>query len=168
MANTYQLIQSYAATGSVANIEFTSIPATYTDLVILCSLRSTAAFTSDTLFVQFNSSSANFSWENIYSTGSNPVTSSNNTNNEVGANPGTGPTASVFGNMSIYIPNYTGSTIKLVSAESLVENNATRGDNTIYSTLWSDTAAITTIKLLPSTGSFIQYSTAYLYGIKNS
>jgi hypothetical protein len=35
MANTYTLINSYAATGSVANIDFTSIPSTYTDLLIV-------------------------------------------------------------------------------------------------------------------------------------
>jgi len=41
MANTYEAIATVTATTSVANIEFTSIPGTYTDLVLKTSLRST-------------------------------------------------------------------------------------------------------------------------------
>jgi hypothetical protein len=47
MANTFELISSYTATGSVANISFTSIPATYTDLVLKMSLRSSVTDSSD-------------------------------------------------------------------------------------------------------------------------
>jgi hypothetical protein len=47
MANTFELIDSYTATGSVANISFTSIPATFTDLVLKMSLRSSVTDSSD-------------------------------------------------------------------------------------------------------------------------
>ena len=40
MANTFELISSYTASGSVASIGFSSIPSTYTDLCIKLSLRS--------------------------------------------------------------------------------------------------------------------------------
>jgi hypothetical protein len=39
MPNTFELISSYTATGSVSSIDFTSIPSTYTDLSLQLSLR---------------------------------------------------------------------------------------------------------------------------------
>ena len=168
MALTHKLIaSSTAGSGGVANIEFTSIPSTYTDLMIMCSLRSNIAANADDIKIEFNSSSSNFNWKNIYGTGSS-VLSQNNTNNQVGTQPASSFTASSFGNAFVYITNYASSNYKSISADSVAENNATRGDQALYATLWSDTAAITSIKLLPSSGLLIEYSTAYLYGIKNS
>jgi hypothetical protein len=41
MATTYEIISSVTVgSGGAANIEFTSIPATYTDLYVLASIRS--------------------------------------------------------------------------------------------------------------------------------
>jgi len=34
--------------------------------------------------------------------------------------------------------------------------------------LWSNTAAITSVTLTPYAGSILQYSTIYLYGVKNA
>ena len=169
MANTYTLIASYAATGSVANIEFTSIPATYTDLHILCSLRATGAFNADNILLQFNSSAANFNSKNVYARGSGSPFSQTGTSNDAGGViPAASMTTEATGNASIYIPNYADANYKPFSSDSVAENNATLGDTVLTAALWSNTAAISSIKLLPSTGNFVQYSTAYLYGIKNS
>jgi hypothetical protein len=169
MANTYTLIaSSTVGSGGAANIEFTSIPATYTDLQILCSLRSSIAANADDIYIQFNNSSSNFSWKNIVGVGSGTPVSQNNTNNQVGTIPAASMTASSFGNASIYITNYASANYKSVSGDSVAENNAIRGDQAFYATLWSNTAAITSVKLLPSSGTFLQYSTAYLYGISKS
>lgn len=168
MANTYEAIATVTVgSGGAANIEFTSIPATYTDLVIALSARSTASFVSDDLNVQFNNSSANFTYRRIYSTGSDPVTSASGSTNIIGAMNGANSTASVFSNASIYIPNYTSSNNKSISFDGVVENNATRGDDSLWAALWSNSAAITSIKLSGS-ANLAQYSTATLYGIKNS
>ena len=168
MANTYTLIaSSTAGSGGVANIEFTSIPANYTDLQILCSLDSSIAAGADDIYIQFNGSTSNFSWKNALGTGSSAI-SQNGVNNQAGSIPAANVTANVFGNASLYIPNYAGSNYKSISSDSVVENNGTTGYQALYATLWSNTAAITSIKLLPSSGTFLEYSTAYLYGIKNS
>jgi hypothetical protein len=168
MANTYTLIaSSTAGAGGVANIEFTSIPSTYTDLQILCSLDSSISAGADDIYIQFNGSASNFNWKNALGTGSSAI-SQNNTNNQAGSIPAANVTASAFGSASLYIPNYAGSNYKSISSDSVVENNGTTGYQALYATLWSNTAAITSIKLLPSSGTFLQYSTAYLYGIKNS
>jgi hypothetical protein len=165
MAQAYVPIQTVTVgAGGSSSIEFTNIPATYTDLYIFLSARSTASFVADDLNVQFNNSSANFTYRNIYSTGSGTVTSSSGSTNIIGAMNGANSTASVFSNASIYIPNYTSSNNKSISFDGVVENNATRGDDTLWAALWSNSAAITSIKLSGS-ANLAQYSTATLYGI---
>jgi hypothetical protein len=37
-----------------------------------------------------------------------------------------------------------------------------------WASIWNSSSAITSIKLFPSSGNIVQYSTATLYGIKNS
>jgi hypothetical protein len=48
-----------------------------------------------------------------------------------------------------------------------MENNATLSLMNLAAGLWSNTSAITSIKIT-AVGTFEQYSTATLYGIKNS
>jgi hypothetical protein len=70
MANTFELISSYTATGSVANITFSSIPSTYTDLVLDCSLRSDRAGDSDGTKLTFNGSTSGYTFKILYGSGS--------------------------------------------------------------------------------------------------
>ena len=115
-----------------------------------------------------NGSSSGFTGRNVYGTGS-AAGSYSDTSGEVGVLAGNNATASTFGNAEIYIPNYAGSTNKSFSVDSVNENNATSASQFLYANLWSNTAAITSITLL-SGGSvnLLQYSTAYLYGVKNA
>ena len=58
---------------------------------------------------------------------------------------------------------------KSVSIDSVTESNDTSyGYQALVAGLWSNSAAITNITLTPETGNYAQYSTATLYGIKNS
>jgi len=69
MANTFELIaSSTVGAGGAANIDFTSIPATFTDLYLVVSgrtNRSTGA-TEDPLCITFNGSSSNFTIVSLY------------------------------------------------------------------------------------------------------
>jgi hypothetical protein len=67
-----------------------------------------------------------------------------------------------FSNNSVYIPNYAGSNFKSYSIDTVQERNDGYCFMNLAAGLWSDTSAITTIKLTPNTNSFLQYSTAYL------
>ena len=84
----------------------------------------------------------------------------------------TGGNTSVWGVSTIYIPNYTSSNAKSMSADSAREaNQATDNYLVLDAGLWNPASnvAITSIKISPRVGpNFVQYSTAYLYGIKNS
>jgi hypothetical protein len=171
MANTYILLNSYTVpSGGISSIFFDNISNAYTDLNILCSVRSSAAFTADAIFTQFNGSASSFVGKNLYATGTNPVVSQSFTDNTIasGIN-GANSSASIWSNTTIYISNYAGSTNKVISSDGRVENNATRGDVWLQATSWANASAISSIRLLPSSGAtFTEFSTAYLYGIKNT
>jgi hypothetical protein len=168
MANTYELIEAKTLGSAAVSVEFTSIPATYTDLILLTSTRGTrAGNTNDDFTIQFNGITTGYSSTAVEGYGSSAASYSTTSIiiNSVGPN----STASTFSNGSIYIPNYTSANYKSVSVDSVAENNATAATASLSAGLWSNTAAITSIKLQSRyTSDFVQYSSFYLYGIKNS
>jgi len=170
MPNTFELIaSSTVGSGGAASIDFTSIPSTYTDLVVKCSFRVTVAGPLDGIKISFNGSTSSFTARDIYGNGSSVGSESSTIARWAGLAAATGATASTFSNFEIYIPNYAGSTNKSYSSDAVSENNATAGYNFLFAGLWSNTAAINQITLTPDTASSInQYSTAYLYGVKNA
>jgi hypothetical protein len=155
--------------GGAASIDFTSIPQTYTDLQLVVSGRINDTVGGDTravYYVRFNSSTSSYSGKLLYGTGSGVGSQSNATNGIELRTSIANNTSNTFGSESIYIPNYAGSTYKSVSAEGVQENNATAGFQNVVAGLWSNTAAITSISLVPDlTFTWLQYSTASLYGI---
>jgi hypothetical protein len=169
MANTFELIsKTEVGSGGAANIEFTSIPSTFTDLQLVVSLRSNDSRSMTWVNLQFNSASSNRSLKNLYGTGSSALSGSYTEMRFSGVNANTS-TSNTFGSASLYIPNYAGSNYKSASGESVAETNATAADMGLEANLWSNTAAITSIKIIPGDGTaWLQYSSAYLYGIKNS
>lgn len=171
MANTYTLISSSTVgSGGAANIEFTSIPATYTDLVVLFSLRTTRSFTYDDPVVQFNSNSSNYSYRVLQGTGSAVTSYSGGTSFiYLGECNGDTSTASAFSNQTMYISNYASSNSKSVSIDSSMENNATAAYSDIIAGLWANSSAITSLKIYSASAANLkEYSTAYLYGISNA
>ena len=165
MANTFiKLSTITVGVGGSSTIDFTNIPQTFTDLKLVMSLRNTG--TSGEFYLRFNGVSTNHSDRWLYGNGSS-VGSITNVNIDL-FNVASDQTASVFGSAEVYIPNYTSSNYKPVSSESVQENNATATYLLLEAGLWSSTAAITRITLVPGANSFAQYSTATLYGIKNS
>jgi hypothetical protein len=169
MATTYTLISSVTVgSGGAASISFTSIPQTYTDLKIVWSTRVTqTGVESAANYFSFNSSTANFSWKRLRGNGSAADSFGESSSTLFGTTVAASATASTFSNTELYIPNYTGNTNKSFSVDSITENNATTAIAVMFAGLWSDTAAITGISWTTD-GNFVQYSTAYLYGISNA
>ena len=155
-----QLISSATVgSGGAATIDFASIPGTYTDLMLVLSSRATS--TTATITVAFNGSSSSFTGR--YLEGSGSAVSTTTSTTLIGNASISTDTASTFGNLSIYIPNYAGAVNKRFACEVVTENNATAAFTQTFAGLWSNTAAITQVTL--SLANFAQYSTAYLYGI---
>lgn len=174
MASTYIQIGTTVTVGAAgaATIDFTSIPSTHTDLLLKLTTRDTAAtVNTGAVKVTFNGSTTSYNNRNIIGSGSAVSNNSAGTTYiDAGLNgvmPTTGNTTSTFSNIEIYIPNYAGSNHKPVSIDSVGENNATAAYAGFVGGLWSNTAAITSISIAPTT-LFAEYSTATLYGISNS
>ena len=175
MANpTMTLISSNTVgSGGVASVTFSSIPATYTDLMLCCSARSNASGVyNDVLLVSLNGITTNFS--STYLQGNGTGVETGTLARLVGQVNGASSTANTYNNSEIYFPNYLSNNTKSYSVNSVVESNNSGTSNTeahFTAGLWSYTGnpAINSITLTPNTGTlFVQYSTFYLYGIKNS
>jgi hypothetical protein len=170
MATTYTLISSVTVgSGGAANITFSSIPSTYTDLLVKVSARNDRADFIDHLLIGFNGTTTNITGIKLYGSGSTAA-SITAIPRSLGVTNGAGSTSNTFSNGELYIPNYTSSNYKSFSVDNVDEIN-TVGDNGLWLTagLWSSTAAITSIALTNNTGAnFVQYTTAYLYGISNA
>jgi len=154
--------------GGAATIEFTSIPATYTDLVVLGSCRTTVGGTTDETTLTFNGNTSGYSWKMLYGQGSSAASVQNPPSTAIYGVQinGDTSTSNTFGNFLIYVPNYVGNTNKSASIDAVQENNGTTAYMKMVAGLWSDTSAITSLKLSGQSGNFKQYSTATLYGIK--
>ena len=174
MPNTFTLISSSTLGSAQSNIEFTSIPATYTDLCIKYSLRTSSAGSRDDLKITINSDTgSNYKAIRIFGVDGNTNSQSSTgtpSDLNIGAADGNGATSNTFANVEFYIPNYTVSQHKPISFDWVTENNSTDPYMLGFAAiLWQSTSAITSFKIESKAGNnFVQYSTAYLYGIVNS
>tara|TARA_R110000823_G_C15860177_1_gene493080 strand:- start:380 stop:898 length:519 start_codon:yes stop_codon:yes gene_type:complete len=172
MANTYTLISSVTVGATaVATIDFSSIPATYTDLVLKMSLRTNRAGSFDYATINFNNSSADYTLRVIEGTGGAAVSFTRSTFgvNLIARADGATATANTFGNAEMYIPNYASANYKSISVDGAQEDNVVGAYIDSFAGLWSQTAAINQLTITNGTGnSYVQYSTATLYGISNA
>jgi hypothetical protein len=167
MAVTFKAIATTTVgSGGASSIDFSSIPATYTDLVIKLSLRQSSINIAYGL-VYFNNSSANFTFRSIEGSGSTAVSASGSTG-PYGIPTPSSYTANSFSNIEIYIPNYAGGNNKSYSVDAVIETNAATAYSDLIAGLWSQTTAINRLTFYPVAGTFDQYSSITLYGIKNS
>jgi hypothetical protein len=158
-----QLIQTQTLGSSQAAITFSSIPATFTDLFLQVSVRSTNA--DDNLYFKFNNTTSNTSWRNLLGFGSGVLSQSGS--GYLAAGGVRSNTASTFTNIGVYIPNYASANAKSASVDSTSEENGTTGYKFIVANLWNDTTAINRIDFYLQGGSLTQYSSISLYGIKS-
>ena len=145
-----------------------TIPQTYTDLQLVCSLRNSGAGNQEFVKVNFNGSTSNYTLKTLQGDG-NATSSQSYSQPWFGFATGSDASSNVFANTQIYITNYTSSNYKIISVDSVCENNITSNQMIMSANLWSDTSAITSIVLTMQNGAnFIQGSTVDLYGISNA
>jgi hypothetical protein len=173
MANpTMTLIaSSTVGSGGAPSVTFSPIPATYTDLKIVSSVRSDrSANINDYLKVGFNGTTTNISYIALEGNGTSASSFDTATAAQfIGEIPAATATANTFANFEMYIPNYASSNNKSYSVDIVSENNGTGGFQNLIAGLWSSTAAITSMTFSVGFGTnLVANSTFYLYGIKNS
>jgi hypothetical protein len=173
MANTYQLISSNVLSSSTASVTFSSIPATYTDLIAFASIRSDSASNENALQVRANGSNTSYTETYIRAQGGSAGSGAGSFGyllNSYATN-GSASTSNTFGTSEHYFPNYAGSTNKAIGEFSASEGNSTSYPGiAVTAGLWSNTSAITSITFTPSgaVNGFVSGSSFYLYGISKS
>jgi hypothetical protein len=161
------LISTQTLATTTASITFSSIPSSYTDLYAVFSLKSNFASSDyDDLGITVNGVSTNMSFRQLYGYGAS-----------AGSNTGTGSfgrafiagnssTANSFGNGTMLIPNYAGSTNKSISVDSVMDNNNTNTFIALCAGLWANTAAITSVNFQSTNGgNLLSGSMISLYGV---
>jgi hypothetical protein len=171
MATTYTLINSNVLSSSQASVTFSSIPATYTDLVLRISAQADSATNSfSNITITFNgTSTTNLGSTRLTGNGAT-VASNQGTNQGIimpNVLPKTGVTGSPWCNAEVYIPSYTVAQNKPLSTYGVSEGNQTTAWIAATAGLFSDTTAISSIVLTGSTD-FITGSSFYLYGISSN
>ena len=170
MSVTYVPIFTQTLSASVTNtITFSNIPQTYTDLVLVMSLRSSANDGTQWRTGSWTingDSSTNYSV--IYNLGSGAGT---------GAGGGTSITylplwitgslnsSGVFSNTEAYIPNYTATGSKQIISKCTAEHTGATGLTMVNAALYRGTAPVTSLSVSEGGSGYVQNSTISLYGV---
>jgi hypothetical protein len=171
MAANYVLLGEITVSTAVSSVTFSNIPQSgYTDLIIKASTRTnetTGGSVWDALLLRFNGSSSNYSDRAIGGDGSTAFSFANAFPNYIfcGDIANALVTANTFSSTEITIPNYLSSNFKTLSIDSVEENNSSTAQLDLTAGLWSNTSAISSITLSGAVGSFVPFSTFYLYGV---
>jgi hypothetical protein len=159
----YESIQTVTVgSGGAPSITFSTIPGTYKHLQIRLSAINTTALGD--IYMRFNSDTgSNYKAHYLYGSGSTAsagvLTSTYVYGGFIstGSNTGVGITD---------ILDYTNTNKNTTSRTLMGADRNGSGDLALTSGLWLNTAAITSITLLPGTNDFAQHSSFALYGIK--
>lgn len=175
MANTFTKIASVTVgSGGTGSITFSSIPQTYTDLYLLTSLKSARATEYDYPYFRVNTDTSSYGMTYMVGNGStvSGYTDGGYAYWTVKASGGT-TTASTFSNTKLYIPRYAsapgGGGSTPIQIENVSPYNGSAGQTMFGHFSWEGNAAINQIIIYNGySTTWVQYSTATLYGIKNS
>jgi hypothetical protein len=162
---TYVPIETYTLGSAASSVTFGSggtIPQTYTDLVIIGNTKNTAN-NGDEVGIRFNADTgSNYSRTRLYGNGSSATgdRSSNTNKGALQIN-----STSDFTPFIAHIQNYSNST----TYKTVISRGNSTGYASAYASLWRNTNAVTSITILPDSGTtFVAGSTFTLYGIANA
>ena len=166
MALTYEPIQTQTLGTAVASVTFSSIPQTYTDLILVNYFATTTI--NEDAYVQFNSDTgSNYSRTHVRGNGTSAGSgrATNQTYILIDLD-SSGSTLNTGLQTNVQILNYSNTT----SNKTLLSRSGTTGGSftgtSLIAGLWRNTAAISTILVGCTTNTFVVGSTFTLYGIK--
>lgn len=149
---TYTPIQSYTASGSSSTISFTSIPSTYTDLVI----QYTAVNPSTYFVIRFNNDSgSNYSFTQVYGDGSSAASTGGGGTSFFGR-------ATTYGTQQMHVMNYSNSSTYKTTLFAERDPAVVTAEKVC---LWSSTSAINQIDFISGGGNITAGGIFTLYGI---
>ena len=167
-----KLIQTQTLASTTLGVTFSSIPATYTDLVLVCSLREAGTQVQAGYAIRSinGDNGTNYAAKVLYGTGAAASSASYSASAYVPgyAVPGASATANTFGSIVVTFPNYTSSSAKVFSVEAVMENNGATSFQEVIAGSWTGTAAINSFKIDYSYSGFVAGSVLSLYGITHA
>lgn len=167
---TYTPIATTTVGTSTATVTITSIPSTYTDLVLVSNWRATPGSGNISLSMRFNSDSAtNYSFTNLLGNGTAQQTNKSNNASLIILNYAT-PATSTYGLFVTQIPNYANmTTFKTCLTRDSMNRGGANPAGGVGGTvgLWRSTSAISSITMLTDDlGTGIMSGSSFtLYGI---
>lgn len=167
----YDSLATVTLSATTASITFSGIPSGYKHLQIRWLTRSTATGgdSASTLRMKLNSSSGTYRSHGLVGTGTAAAAG------EIGTStgdwvyyaiPNDSVSASMFGVGVIDLLDYANTSKNKVSRMLAGFDKNGGGQVSLQSHLWVDTSAVTQIDFTLATGSFAQYSSFALYGVK--
>jgi hypothetical protein len=174
MPSTYEPIATQTLSSAATSVTFSSIPSTYTDLVIILSVQSTSAANTDTRYwLRYNNDSAtNYSTTYLVGNGTS-VSSTRDSNRSQIDNLTPISTTAEFTPVTYNVFNYSNATTyktTLQRAGQQNNNTGVGGTGSFMGTavsLWRSTAAINRVDVVCAVnGQFAIGSTFTIYGIK--
>jgi hypothetical protein len=174
--NSYESIATVTVgSGGASNIEFSSIPSTYTHLQIRCSAEGADASGPGPMSIDVvvnSDTGANYDRHRLYGDGSSAAADASISQTDMfgGLLNYSASVNNIYGASVIDILDYA-NTNKYKTLRSLSGYDANGSGYVMFlSGLWRSTSAITNIKIYPDNRSYTlrQYSSFALYGIKGS
>jgi hypothetical protein len=158
-AQTYSTIATTTLGSNTNTVTFSSIASSYTDLVLVMSVKNTSGSFYDNLLRYNNDSGSNYSWTRISGNGSAATSARGSSQTSIQAGwGGTNPAATI-----VSVQNYSNAT---TYKTCLVRTNDADAVTAAYAGLWRSTATINRIDIVAFSGTdFITGSTFTLYGI---
>jgi hypothetical protein len=160
---------STTTSGSQASVTVSSIPSTSRNMKIVVSARGDTAATSTQLRVQFNGDTgANYDNQYVAGIGSTASASSNNglTYMTMVDMPAASATAGRATSVVFEVPNYAGTTFDKQTTNlgsSAWGTTAGTLESIVLANTWRSTAAVTSVKIFPQAGNFVDGSTIDIY-----
>jgi len=167
-AGDFESIATTTLSTTTASVTFSAIPATYTHLQLRITARSTGSL--DVIYrLNGDTTAANYRTHLLYGNGTSATSGTIANEAYITDIASTSTIADAFGVAVVDFLDYA-NTNKYKVTRSLggFDMNGATGYILLISSLWQNTNAITSITMNPITGSFAQYSSFALYGIRSA
>lgn len=156
---------------AAASIDFTSIAADWSHLLLVLYARGDTAATATAARIRFNGDSgANYDYQQLRGSGASTSASEGlaQTALVVGSVPAASAGANLFGDCEIWLPHYTQAANNKVARSGYGFKIGTASGNVeagSYHGFWRSNAAVTQVTLTPAAGNFAAGTRATLYGM---
>jgi hypothetical protein len=167
MPTTYEPIATTTLGSASGSVTFSSIPSTYTDLVLIVNARQDTAVAFQAFFCRINGDSgSNYSWTALAGNGSSAISERISSDNycRLSTIPGNNAGSSTYGTAIVNFMNYSNAT---TNKTMMSRGSVASSDSSVSVSLWRNTSAITSFVLYTAgLNNWASNSSFTLYGIK--